>query len=139
MAIYNQDLMIKDFDRWNNKKKGLHELSSSPFYHEREVWWCSLGVNVGSEQDGTGQNFDRPVIVIKGFNKNILLAIALTGKKKKGKYYFPLGEIEGREASAVLSQIRLIDSKRLVRKSSTLNKPTFEELKKALSRVLLGF
>lgn len=98
--------MIKDFDGWNDKKKKIHKEESAPFYHEREVWWCSLGINIGSEQDGTGKNFDRPIVIIRGFNKNVCLGVSLTGKKKEGKFYFYLGEIEGRKASVVLSQVR---------------------------------
>lgn len=128
--------MQKDFDQGNEKKKIIHGQKSSVFYHEREVWWCSLGVNVGSEQDGTGKNFDRPVIIIKGFNKEIFLAVALIGKKKQGKYYFYLGKIEGRDASAVLSQIRLVDTRRLVRKSGTLDQKLFLKLKNALRALI---
>jgi len=114
----------------------VHNSSSAPFFHEREVWWCSLGVNVGSEQDGTGKNYDRPVVVIRGFNKDIFFGVALTGRKKQGKYYFYLGNIEGRDASAVLSQVRLIDARRLVRKSLTLNEDLFEKLKASLQQTL---
>ncbi|MEK7622212.1 MAG: hypothetical protein AAB415_03465 [Patescibacteria group bacterium] len=63
--------MIKDFDGWNNQKKKVQKEEFAPFYHEREVWWCALGINIGSEQDGTDKNFDRPIVVIRGFNKNI--------------------------------------------------------------------
>lgn len=130
--------MFKDFDSWNVKKKKVHKNPSAPFYHEREVWWCSLGINVGSEQDGTGKNFDRPIVVVRGFNKNVFLGVSLTGKKKQGKFYFYLGEVEGREASVVLSQVRLIDTKRLVRKMLTLDEKTFLKLKDALQKVLFG-
>jgi|SRR3989344_897926 len=130
--------MQKDFDAWNGKKKEIHGEKPNVFYHKREVWWCSLGVNVGFEQDGTGKNFDRPVVVIQGFNKNVFLGVALTGKKKIGKYYFYLGEIENRDASVILSQIRLIDSKRLVRKILTLDEKLFTELSNALQKVIFG-
>lgn len=129
---------MKDFDIWNIEKKKIHHETVAPFYHQREVWWCSLGVNVGSEQDGTGKNFDRPVVVIKGFNKDIFFGVALTGKRKEGKYYLPLGTIEDREASAVLSQVKLIDAKRLVRKIATLDQALFEQLKVAVQKTLFG-
>jgi mRNA interferase MazF len=129
--------MSKDFNGWNHKKQEVHNAKGAPFFHEREVWWCSLGVNVGSEQDGTGANYDRPVVVVRGFNKDLFFGVALTGKKKRGRYYFPLGQIEGREATAVLSQVRLIDAKRLVRKAQTLNEALFAELKTALRNTLL--
>ena len=128
--------MKKDFDKWNIKKKEIHNQKPAVFCHTREVWWCAIGFNVGFEQDGTGKNFDRPVIVIRVFNLNIFLGVALTGNKKIGRYYFPLGKIEGRDASVILSQVRLIDTKRLVRKIATIDKNTFEELKKALKGAL---
>jgi len=120
----------KEFDKWNKIKKKTHNNRKRPHYHEREVWWCTLGVNIGTEQDGTGKNFDRPAVVIKGFSKNSLVVIPLVGRKKKGKFYLPLGKIYDREASAILSQVRLIDSKRLLRKIETLNKEAFKKLKK---------
>ncbi|PJF32835.1 MAG: hypothetical protein CUN57_03820, partial [Phototrophicales bacterium] len=66
--------MQKDFDNWNVKKKSIHTDDKAPFCHEREVWWCSLGVNVGFEQDGTGKNYDRPVVILRSFNKNVFFA-----------------------------------------------------------------
>ena len=130
--------MKKDFDKWNGKKKQIQSESSAPFCHTREVWWCSLGVNVGFEQDGTGEHFDRPVVVIRGFNEKIFLGVALTGRKRSGTFYFPVGRIEDREASAILSQVRLIDTKRLVRKITTLDEAVFKELKEKLKKTLFG-
>ncbi|MFA5942177.1 MAG: type II toxin-antitoxin system PemK/MazF family toxin [Candidatus Paceibacterota bacterium] len=128
--------MQKDFDGWNGKKKKIHTEESARRYHERDIWFCSLGVNVGFEQDGTGLNFDRPVVVVKGFNANTCFAVALTGRKREGTYYKYLGVIEEREASAVLSQVRIIDTKRLIRKIGVLDRKSFEELKKALIKTL---
>lgn len=128
--------MQKDFDTWNTRKKIINSFPEAPFYHEREIWWCSLGVNVGFEQDGTGRNYDRPVLVLRGFNAQVFFGVALTGKKRQSKYHLPIGLVEGREASAILSQVRLIDSKRLVRKASTLDEATFEVVKEALKKVL---
>ncbi len=128
--------MDKDFDGWNIEKRALHAGGKKTFCHPREIWWCALGVNIGFEQDGTGKNFDRPILVIRGFNENIFWGVALTGRKKQGKFYFPIGLIEGREASVVLSQIRIIDTKRLIRKMATINDAIFQELKNALQRTL---
>jgi mRNA interferase MazF len=130
--------MDKDFDAWNIEKKRIHDRLNPPFYHEREIWWCALGVNVGFEQDGTGANYDRPVLVIRGFNARVFFGVALTGKEKRGRYYAPIGEVEGRAASVVLSQARLLDSKRLVRKMATLDEGTFERVCGLLQEALFG-
>lgn len=128
--------MKKDFDAWNNEKKVLENGNGRVFYHTREIWWCSLGVNIGFEQDGTGKNFDRPVVIIKGFNDSVFFGVALTGRVKKGKYYFPLGNIDNKEASAILSQVRLIDTKRLIKKIGMLDDNIFEQLKLTLKTTL---
>ena len=128
--------MEKDFDRWNKKKKQVDKESFVDFYHEREMWWCSLGMNIGFEQDGTGKNFDRPILITKGFSKNVFVCVPLTGKRKVGKYYFYLGRVENREATALLSQIRLVDTKRLHDRLAVLAKDKFEEIKKAIKSLI---
>lgn len=128
--------MGKDFNAWNIEKQAINAGSATAFCHAREIWWCALGINVGFEQDGTGKSFDRPVVVVKRFNERIFLGAALTGKKKEGKFYFPLGCIENREASVILSQVRIIDTRRLIRKIAVLDEEIFEELKNALRRTL---
>ena len=102
------------------------------FYHEREVWWCALGLNVGFEQDGKGEDFSRPVLVIKGFSKNILLCIPLTTKPKEGKYYHDINLGDGLARKVILSQIRLIDSKRLEEKICTLDEIQFGSIKQKI-------
>ena len=128
----------KDFNKWNSLKKKLDRRVDAPFYHAREVWWCSLGVNIGFEQDGTGLNFDRPILIIRGFNKKVLFGVALTGRKRVGKYYYYLGKIEKRDASVILSQARVIDSNRLIRKIGIVEKKVFKKVKECLKKTLLG-
>jgi mRNA interferase MazF len=99
-------------------------------FHEREVWWCSLGANIGFEQDGSGDLFTRPVIVLSKFNLDVCIIVPLTARPKKGRYYFSVGNIAGRKAVAVLSQIRFIDRKRLTKKICSLDKKVFDKLVK---------
>ena len=130
--------MDKDFDGWIKEKKEIHGKKEAAFYHPREIWWCSLGVNVGSEQDGTGSKYDRPVLIIKGFNTDLCFGVALTGKKKTGKYYHYLGKVGDRDSSVVLSQARAIDTKRLIRKVGTIDTEVFKAVKESLRKILLG-
>jgi len=58
--------------------------------------------------------------------------VPLTGRPKEGKYYFPVGRIENRDAVAVLSQVRFIDRKRLKNKICTLDEEIFRSLSKAI-------
>jgi len=45
-------------------KKFTNQGENNP-YHAREDWWCSFGVNVGFEQDGTDSNPERRVPILK--------------------------------------------------------------------------
>ena len=127
--------MQKDFDSWNVEKKKINEIEPS-FYHEREIRWCSLGVNIGYEQDGTNEAYCRPVLVIKGFSLSVCLVVPLTTSKKKNPYHVKVGIIEGKESFAILSQIRLIDTKRLQDRLAVLNKNKFDEIRKAIKNLI---
>lgn len=122
--------MHKDFDDWNTLKKEIHSKNENKLYHAREVWWCSLGVNVGFEQDGTGEVKERPVLIIKGFSKYVCLIVPLTTSTKKNPYHFLLGEIDSKKSFAITSQIRLIDTKRLINKIGFVEKEVFDKVRK---------
>jgi len=128
--------MKKDFNNWNNKKIEIDHSSNRVFYHEREVWWCSTGLNVGFEQDGKGENFSRPVLIIKGFNKNVFLSVPITTKAKDGKYYHRVDLGDNTPRKVILSQIRLLDSKRLQEKITMIPEEQFFEIKKAIIQLL---
>ncbi len=128
--------MEKDFDNWNKNKKQIHDLDENKLYHEREVWWCNLGVNIGFEEDGIGEIGERPVLILRGFSKDVCLIIPLTNSIKENPYHFALGEIDGRKAFAILSQIRLVDTKRLINKIGFIDQPLFEALRKTVKDLL---
>ncbi|OGG53822.1 hypothetical protein A3H16_03565 [Candidatus Kaiserbacteria bacterium RIFCSPLOWO2_12_FULL_53_8] len=119
--------MQKDFDKWNEEKKKLHNRESGVFFHEREIWWCSLGVNVGFEQDGTNDLFERPVLVVKKFNRDVLWVLPLTRSDKKNRYYLPV-TIGEENSVVILSQLRLISSKRLQRYMHKLPQGQFKQI-----------
>ncbi len=128
--------MEKDFDQWNERKKKLHYRVDAPFFHKREIWWCSLGVNIGFEQDGSGEDYYRPILILKGMSRQTCFAIPLTTSVNRHPLRPSIGMIEGKEAHALLSQTRLIDAKRLVRKMGYLDKQIFEQIRKAVKDML---
>jgi mRNA-degrading endonuclease toxin of MazEF toxin-antitoxin module len=107
------------FDAWNAEKKELHIRQEISLFHEREVWWCALGSNIGSEQDGKNDLFERPVVVFKKYNKDQLLILPITSSEKESRYRIPIksiGTYSGVRSSVIISQMRTISSKRLLRK-----------------------
>ena len=123
--------MIKDFKKWHNKKEHLHNQNSRLFFHEREIWWCSLGANVGFEQDGKGEFFARPILILKKFNNEVFWALPLTTKSKPNRFYAAVFLKDNLSRGVILSQLRLLDAKRLIDKIGTLNKDNYLAIKKA--------
>ncbi len=128
--------MEKDFDKWNEAKKRVNHQEDTKLYHTREIWWATLGLNVGYEQDGTGKEFQRPVLVLRGFSKFVCLVVPLTTSQKKNRYHTSVGLVDGKEAAAIISQVRLIDTRRLVNKVGTLEEHLFENVKNAVRGIL---
>lgn len=127
---------IKDFQKWHDKKSQINNIGNRPFFHEREIWFCCLGMNVGYEEDGRGENFLRPVIVFRKFNKEVFWAVPLTRTQRKNKYYFEFSFGKGNKSVAILSQIRLIDAKRLSYKIGVISEKDFNEVKEKLKNLL---
>lgn len=111
------------------------------FFHEREVWYCHLGENIGFEQDGRGDTFLRPIVIIRKFNNDIFWGVPLTRTQKDLPFYFTFtittedGAL-AEKSTAVLSQIRLVDAKRLRRMIGYISEADIISLKKRLKALL---
>lgn len=125
----------KDFDTWNIYKKAYHAHGPDRLVNEREIWWCALGLNVGSEQDGVGSSFTRPVLIIKRFANSTALVAPLTLKIKEDKHYYIL-ERNGKKSAVLLSHIRTMSTKRFIRIFYRLNDTAFDDIKSAIRDVL---
>ncbi len=128
--------MQKDFDTWNEHKKSIHNCGSTKPYNERDIWWCSLGVNIGYEEDGNGVIGERPVLILKGFSEQVCLSIPLSTILKRNPYYISIGPIDGKEAAVIISQVRIIDTKRLINRVGSLNRKKFNVIRQAIKDYL---
>jgi mRNA-degrading endonuclease toxin of MazEF toxin-antitoxin module len=126
--------MKKDFDKWNEKKKQT-DTEKPRLYTVREIWWCQLGLNIGSEQNGNGKLFLRPVIILRGFSADTCMVIPLTTSPRLHPLRIAAGEVQGEKATALLSQIRVIDTRRLVEKVGFIDKVIFEEIRKTARKL----
>ena len=73
-----------DFDKWNNIKKDTHKENVLVGFRNRDIFYIKMGQNIGFEQNGKGDNFVRPVIVFKKFNKNIVFWNTFVYTDKRG-------------------------------------------------------
>ncbi|MCL5010682.1 MAG: type II toxin-antitoxin system PemK/MazF family toxin [Patescibacteria group bacterium] len=125
----------KEFDKWNIQKKITHNSENKKTFHEQEIWFIKIGENIGFEQDGKGEDFLRPVIVYKKFSKNVFLGIPLTKAIKENKFY-KVFDFHGEKSNAILSQIRLFDSKRLKYKIGKMSSVDFASVKEKLIQLI---
>ncbi len=126
---------MDQFDVWNSKKKFIVLTHKPRYYRPREIWWCILGKNIGSEQNGVGRNFIRPIIIIKALGE-ICLVVPLSTSIYKHPYRIFIGNISGKKSCVIISQLRTIDSRRLVEKVGILDKKFFEITRKAIKDML---
>jgi mRNA interferase MazF len=128
--------MDKDFDAWNTLKKKINNKENMIFCNPREIWWCSLGLNIGSEEDGKNQLFERPILIIKVFNKNMVRVVPFTGKIKYDRNHAII-KFNNQTESAKLSQLKTISTKRLSRKIGRLDDLQFNKIIRALRENLI--
>ena len=108
------DSYNKNFSDWHRAKTKINNQSeeNKPFFYEREIWWVSVGKNIGFEEDGKNENFIRPVLILRKFNKYTFLGVPLTSSEIVNKYRIPFSYKDEARSVALISQIRVFDSKR---------------------------
>ncbi len=125
-----------DFDLWNEVKKQTQRKVGKILYHAGDIWWCELGKNVGHEQDGKGLNFERPVLVVKDFNMHVCLVVPMTTKIKCDIFHAPVIKIGEVMNYAILSQIRLVDTRRFTNKIGHVARGDLLIIKKAIQKLI---
>lgn len=123
-------MYIKRFDEWNNLKKNIdHQNERKVYVKKREIWWCSVGANIGKELDGKGETFARPILVMKKLNNQMVWGVPLSTVRKDLDYYHNFTSTYGKAASAVIGQLRLYSTKRLTRKVGKIDSEEFQIVK----------
>lgn len=79
----------KRFDEWNVVKSDLHARGTFRKIKEGDVWWCSIGENIGVEINGKQNFFLRPVLVLKKLSGFGFMGIPLTSQSHDGSWYVP--------------------------------------------------
>ena len=123
--------MEKDFIGWHALKEQLHDRQEVPTFQEREIWWCSIGANIGYEQDGKHVAYHRPVLITRKFSRHLFLGVPLTTKIKTIPHYHRF-TFKEREQCALLMQVRAWSAKRLQRRLGKLPEQEFCLIREAL-------
>lgn len=127
---------IKKYNIWNETKKDLNVFSRDLLFKEGEIWWCSVGMNIGEEIYGKGLNFRRPVIILKKLSHNSCVVIPTTTKSRTGTWFYHIN-INFKDRWAMMNQIKFISANRLFVRESFMPESEFVKLKKSVA-ILLG-
>ncbi len=124
---------MQNYDEWNNIKKKISNKEQQILFKEGEVWWMSLGLNIGEEMYGKDHNFSRPVIVLKKLTSKTCIVLPLSTKQKQGTWYFNL-ILQNKIQTISLHQIRFVSVKRFIKKVAQIPEFDFDLIRKAVEK-----
>ncbi len=129
--------MVKQFLEWIGLKEELHNKNDPPpLVSQREIWWTSVGENIGSEINGKSGIFSRPVIIFKKLSHGFYFVIPTTSQQKTGTWYVAF-QYKGRDMFACLHQARAIDYRRLSSRLGQIDGDDFDRVKNAFAKLYL--
>lgn len=120
--------MYEDVNDWMQMQLRISSVDSFPRPKSGQVWWCAIGLNIGSEQNG-GTNYERPVLVLRCWG-SLFWGVPITssdpeGNKQKNCLFHALESTTYVSKSGVakhltgylaLHQLRAYDARRLKRR-----------------------
>ena len=126
--------MQKDFDKWNDYIKTLNSNIFQGFFHEREIWWCALGKNIGSEDNGKNDQFERPVLIFRKFGEDTSWIIPISSQpcRKDSRFLYQV-LVQEVIRTARLHQLRLISNKRLLRYIDRISMEDFTKIRRMIA------
>ncbi len=124
------------FDEWNDVKQEVDNKKQIIGFRERDILFLSIGQNVGFEVYGKGDEFLRPVLVLKKFSRFSFFGIPLSTRFKEGRFYFNFNYKKDIVSTALLTQAKIFDVKRAKYRSGKINKNDFDKLVKKFTEVI---
>jgi mRNA interferase MazF len=127
---------MKDFGGWHKKKTFLNnQETSNKLFKSGDIWWTYVGLNIGSEEDGKHENFERPVFVLKKLNNQMFIGIPSSSSIRDSKHYYSL-KTNGGKFNFNFSQTRVFSSKRLSRRIIETGKFESDNIKRKFKNYL---
>ena len=122
------------FDQWNTVKKELHASSKVLKSRAGDIFFVSVGQNIGREQYGKGDLFLRPVLVYKKLSHTTFVGIPLTSSSKEGSYYYTFQYKPNRTSTAMFNQLRVFDMRRAKYYSGKIKRKDFRNIQKKIKK-----
>lgn len=137
------NILVKDFDGWNSLAKQLENVKSPLFnsklkkylLHPREIWFCSLGINIGVEVCGKHTMFERPILVLKKSGRQFICLPLTSQKPRNEDFYYDISFKDPNngvfvESYVIITTLLTLDVNRLQRKIRKLQPDTFNSILK---------
>jgi mRNA interferase MazF len=138
--------IVKDFDGWNELAKKLENIKSPIFhkklkkylFHPREIWFCSIGTNIGVEICGKNKEFERPVLVLKKSGRQFVCLPLTSQKPNNPDFYIDISYTNPINKETVNSYVVITspitcDVNRLQRKVRKISPQDFEVVRTGLT------
>ena len=131
--------MEENFDKWNQIKKNVQEDEKNRLFKQRDIFFINMGQNIGFEQNGKDENFVRPIVILKKITNQMFIGIPLSSQIKDGDWFFKFEfNIKDKISLniAILPQIRMFSSKRLLNKIGVMKIEDFEKMKDKIKKFI---
>ena len=125
----------KRFNIWMPLKERIHFTGRKWEFREKEIWWMAMGENVGTEVNGKGDSFSRPVLIIRKYGPGGFFGVPLSSQIHKGMWYITF-KSRGREQCALLSQAGSFCSYRLYGFIGRISKKDYRRVIIGLEKLL---
>ena len=116
------------FNKWNRLKQKLNKKNLIKF-SQGDIYFMSVGYNIGGEICGYNDMFLRPVLVYKKLSKSTFIGIPLISKKKEGSYFFTFRYTKKTLSTALLNQVKVFDIRRTAYYDGHISIKNFAQLK----------
>lgn len=131
-------IFIKNFIDWFKLKTNIDSKSHiPPLFKDGQIWWCSIGENIGGEISGKGEYFRRPILVVRKLDKYSFIGVPLTSQPKTGTWYFNI-KVKNKDNYSILSQVRNVDYRRMDKILGTLNYNELIKIRESLIDLIRG-
>lgn len=131
---------MKKFDEWNEAKKATESIERKVGIKPRELFWVKIGINIGSEEYGKGENFTRPVIIIRRLTHDLFLGVPTTTSIKHDDYFHSFEynhENKGKhQTTAMILQVKVFSTKRIMKRIGMVDKENFKMIQEKVKRLV---
>ena len=129
---------VKRFSEWFKLKRILDcRFRVPPKFNEGEIWWCSVGENVGIEISGKGIYFRRPVMILRKLDSYSFIGLPISRTVRSGSWYEHV-YINELVNTVILSQVRYFDYRRLDKKYLALSVSEICRIKTSFIRLIIN-